>query len=71
MFKLDLKWRKSLEQMLSGIEKMFRRDYKARHRDDPPRVGPSRPLTEGEHALYQAMGWEDMIEEGVEADFTS
>ena len=71
MFKLELKWRKTLEQMLSGIEKMLRRDHKARHQNEALRVGAVNPITQGEQALYQAMGWESLIEEGVEADFTS
>ena len=55
-----MKWRESLERTLENVQRWFRKDGK-RVLANGRAANPKRkdPETEGERALYEAMGWND------------
>ena len=59
MIDWEMKWKDSLDGILRGIERWFSREggrwFGKKRRETPKRKEPE---TEGERALYSAMGWD-------------
>jgi len=61
MISVELKWKTGLTSWVGGIERLLRRNgagwFGAGKKPDA-KLQRKEPETEGERALYEAMGWE-------------
>ena len=73
MVSVELKWKTGLTSWVGGIERLLRRNSKGWFGTGKAAT-PTRkePETEGERALYEAMGWEYAAGDEVDGrDYTS
>lgn len=59
MFTSNIKIRGGMDKWMSGLAGMIRRKRRPLRKGEPEAVTRPDPETEGQRALYQAMGWKD------------